>query len=166
LAEARALALAGLEAVEASDFMYRDSFRGTCLCVLGRTAIQQDDLEAARTAFDQAVQHHRGRPHALGGGHLLVQALAGLARAGGGTSPLDDALDLFERRQGFNFSYLVWCTDDVSLLELARAAHRLGQTQRADSLLERARNAGSTEAAQDGLDGLESPATNVKRIGR
>ncbi len=80
---ARAACLRGLEAVERSDNMYRDTFRGVCLCALGRTALEQGDTEAAHAAFTQAVAHLRGRPRALGGGHLLVQALAGLARLDG-----------------------------------------------------------------------------------
>ena len=47
--------------------------------------------DAAHAAFTQAVPHLRGRPRALGGGHLLVQAIAGLSRAGDGTGALDEA---------------------------------------------------------------------------
>ena len=80
---ARRSCLAGLEAVEKSDSMYRDTFRGVCLCALGRTAISQGDEAAAHAAFFQAASHLRGRPRGLGGGYLLVQALSGLARVGG-----------------------------------------------------------------------------------
>ena len=57
----------------------------------------------------------------------------------------------FEHRVGFNFSFLMVCSDDVSLLELARVANKLGRTQQASELFERARQAGSTEATQDGI---------------
>ena len=148
LAGARAHCLEGLEAVEKSDHMYRDTFRGHCLCSLGRTALAQRDFAAARAAFSQAIAHLRGRPHALAGGHLLVQALAGLSRAGEGVEPFEQALRLFERRDGMNFSYLWGCADDWSLLELSRAAAQLGRGEEARSLLERAREAGSTEAKE------------------
>src|SRR4030095_15671105 len=119
---ARAACLRGLLAVERSDNMYRDTFRGVSLCALGRTALEPADARAARAAFTQAVAHLRGRPHALGGGHLLVQALAGLFRAGDGSGTLDEALGLFERRQGYSFDVMWVCTEGVTLLELSRAS--------------------------------------------
>ncbi|MEP6767196.1 MAG: protein kinase [Acidobacteriota bacterium] len=132
---ARARCLDGLAAVEKSDHMYRDTIRAVCLCVLGRTALEQEDLPAARAAFHQAVSHLRGRPRALGGGHLLVQALAGLAHAGEGPESFDEALALFERRKGFDFSLFWLCSDDVTLLELATSAASLGRDQEARRLL-------------------------------
>ena len=124
---ARSRCLAGLDAVEKSDHMYRDTIRGVCLCVLGRTALEQSDLPAARAAFQQAVSHLRGRPRALGGGHLIVQALAGLARLGGGPAHFEEALALFERREDFDFSLFWLCGDDVTVAELSRAAAALGR---------------------------------------
>lgn len=147
LDEARRRCLEGLEEVEKSDSMYRDSFRGICLCALGRTALDQGDRKAARAAFAQAVAHLRGRPRGLGGGQLVVQALAGLARAGEGERHLDEALELFRSRRGLDFSILWTCTDDVSLLELSRAAAAVGRASQAEELLARARAAGWTEAS-------------------
>jgi serine/threonine-protein kinase len=148
---ARARCLEGLESVEKSDSMYRDTFRGVCLCALGRTALEQGDISAARAAFAQAVSHLRGRPHGLGGGFLLVQALAGQARAGEGGGPFEEAVRLHRDRQGFNFSNMWSCTDDVALLELARAAAALGRSEEAADLLARARAAGSREAVSNAL---------------
>ena len=144
--EARKSCMAGLEAVERSDHMYRDTIRGVCLCALGRTALEQGDRSAARVAFDQAVLHLRGRPAALGGGHLLVQALAGNVRAGGDAARFDEALELFERREDFNFSWMLVCSEDVTLLELARAAQAIDRNSDARDFLTRALAAGSTEA--------------------
>jgi TolB-like protein len=146
LDEARRRCREGLEDVERSDSMYRDSFRAICLCAMGRTALAQGDSAAARAAFGQAVAHLRGRPRGLGGGHLLVQALAGLARAGEGAPPLDEAEALFSSRQAHDFSWLWTCTDDVSLFELSRAAAAVGREERAKEWLARARDAGSGEA--------------------
>jgi serine/threonine protein kinase/tetratricopeptide (TPR) repeat protein len=143
---ARAGCLDGLDAIEKSDHMYRDTFRAVCLCVLGRTALQQEDLTAARAAFRQASSQLRGRPRALGGGQLLVQALSGLVRAGESADVFEEGRGLFENRHGFNFSLMWLCTDDVSLLELSRAAAVLGRAAEAQRLLDRAREAGSTEA--------------------
>ncbi|HZI89567.1 MAG TPA: protein kinase [Candidatus Polarisedimenticolia bacterium] len=147
LEAARERCLAGIDATERSDHMYRDSFRGVGLCALGRTALDQGDADAARAAFGQAIAHIRGRSRALGGGYLVVQALAGLARAGGGREHLDQALELFQTRRGFSFHWLWMCTDDVTLFELSRAARALGRNEEADTLLTRARGAGSVEAA-------------------
>jgi TolB-like protein/TPR repeat protein len=142
-AAARARCLEGIEAVEKSDHMYRDTFRAICLCVLGRAALDEQDAPAARAAFTQAAAHLRGRPRALGGGHLIVQALAGLSRAGEGPGPYEEAARLFENRRGFDFSYLWCCSDDFTLSELSRAAAAIGRTREAETLLERARPAGA-----------------------
>ena len=129
--------------------MYRDSFRGVCLVSLGRTALRQGDLDAARTAFQQAVLLFRGRPRALGGGHLLVQALAGLAQSGSGAALLDEAMTLEQSRDGFNFSWLWCCQPEISHLELARAANVLGRKDLARSYLALARDAGLLEAKRE-----------------
>jgi len=145
--EARQTAMAGLEATEKSDSWYRDTFRGVCLGALGRTALEQGDLQASRAAFTQAVLHHRGRPRALGCGHLLVQALAGLSRAGEGPAPFDEAISLFEARHTYSFHWVWCCSEDVSLIELARAARAIGRLDESRDLFRRARAAGSAEAA-------------------
>jgi serine/threonine protein kinase/Tfp pilus assembly protein PilF len=126
-AGARSRCLEGLEAVEKSDHMYRDTFRAICLCVLGRAALDEGDVPAARAAFAQAIAHLRGRPRALGGGHLLVQALAGLSRAGEPGEHLNEALRLFDTQRGFDFSYLWLCSDDVTTAELKRAREAVGR---------------------------------------
>ena len=59
----------------------------------------------------------------------------------------EEAMELFETRRGFDFTFLWCCTDDVTLLDLAHAAGALGRTEEASDLLERAQAAGSTEAA-------------------
>ena len=143
---ARTRCLQGLATVEKSDFMYRDTFRGVGLCALGRTALEQKDAPAAQAAFAQAVAHLRGRPRSLGGGHLLVQALAGVARAGGGQAPFEEAAGLDAGRRGHDFSFMWACTDDVTLLELSRAAAAVGRSDLAADLFARARAAGSREA--------------------
>jgi TolB-like protein/Tfp pilus assembly protein PilF len=149
-AAARARCLEGLEAVEKSDHMYRDTFRAIGLTVLGRAALDEGDVPAARAAFAQAIAHLRGRSRALGGGHLLVQALAGLTRAGEGAEPQQEASRLFQDRRGFDFSYLWCCSDDISLFELSRAARAAGRMEEAAALLEKALAAGSSEARQLG----------------
>ncbi|HWZ84863.1 MAG TPA: protein kinase, partial [Thermoanaerobaculia bacterium] len=154
LDQARARCIEGLATVEKSDFMYRDTFRGVGLCGLGRTALEQEDGPAAAAAFAQAIAHLRGRPRSLGGGHLLVQALAGLARASADATPLEEALALFRTRTGHDFSFMWACTDDVTLLELSRAAAAVGSGSEAARLLEAALAAGSREAQAGGTPGL------------
>ena len=146
LGGARAACLRGLDAVERSDNMYRDTFRGVSLCALGRTALEQRDAETAHAAFTQATAHLRGRPRALGGGHLLVQALSGLSRAGSGSAALDEALALFGNRHGYSFDVMWCCTEDLTLLELSRAAAAAGRSAEAADLRDRAIAAGSREA--------------------
>ena len=104
LDEARERCLAALEDVEKSDHMYRDTNRVVCLVTLGRTALDQGDLAAARAAYGQAIAHVQGRQHTLAGGTLVVQALAGLARANSDPAAYADALDLYERQDPFDFS--------------------------------------------------------------
>ena len=149
LDQARRASLEGLTLSEQTDSMYRDSFRGVCLVSLGRTALQQGDIDAARAAFQQAVLLFRGRPRALGGGHLLVQALAGLARAGSGAALLDEAMALEESRAGHDFSWLWCCQPEISHLELSRAAKTLGRNELTARFLARARAAGLREALRE-----------------
>ena len=139
---ARARCLEGLAAVERSDNMYRDTFRGVGLVGLGRTALAQGDAAAARAAFAQAVLHLRGRPRSLGGGHLLVQALAGLAEAGEGAGPFDEALALWRGRAGHDFSFMWCCSEDATLGALSRSARTLGRAE-AEDLWEKAAAAGA-----------------------
>ncbi|MEO6212144.1 MAG: protein kinase [Vicinamibacterales bacterium] len=144
LPEARAACLAGIAAAERSDHMYRDTFRAISLCGLARTALDQGDAAAAHAALTQVVAHLRGRERTLGGGFLLVQALAGLARSGDGIASLKEATRLFRERDRFNFSLLWTCDDETTLVELARAATALGLPT--DGMLDRAHAAGSYEA--------------------
>jgi tetratricopeptide (TPR) repeat protein len=149
LDEARARCFAGLEEVERTDFMYRDSLRVFCLVTLGRVAMEQGDLDATRAAFDQAIAHVKGRPRTLAGGTLVVQALAGLARAGKDAAAYEAARTLDSRRHEFDFSWLWLCEEDVTCLDLARAAHVLGRSEDVRAFLERARQAGSVGALQE-----------------
>jgi non-specific serine/threonine protein kinase len=147
-AEARAQFLEGLKALERTDHMYRDTLRGLFLCWLGRAALDEGNVEAGRAAFQQAALHVRGRSKARCGGQVIVQALAGLARGGGGDAAFDEALSIFEGRQGFNFGFLWGCNDGNALWELHLAARGLGRKE-ADALLMRARAAGSSQAHRD-----------------
>ncbi len=133
LDEARALAMEGLAAVERTDHMYRDTFRAFALATLGRTALDQGDLESARAAFSQLCAHVEGRSRTLGGGHYLTQALAGRAAAGEGEAHYERAKSLFDQRGEYDWSWM-WGSNDVdSLPLLARAAHALGRTEEASS---------------------------------
>jgi len=148
---ARESALSNLDEIERTDHVVRDSGRATALCVLGRVALDQDDIAAARAAFDQAAAQMRGRPAGIGGGHIMVQTLAGQTRAGAGPAPFDEALELFERREGFNFSWGLTSSKEVSLSELALAAATLGRDRLAQELLARARRAGLTGLLEEPL---------------
>jgi serine/threonine protein kinase/tetratricopeptide (TPR) repeat protein len=145
LAAARQACLDALDEVEGSDHMYRDTFRGVGLCVLARTALEQQDAAAAVAALHQVLAHLAGRERTLGGGFLAVQALAGLARAGEGDTWLDEARRLYTARDRFNFAVALTCAEDTTLVELARAALHV-KSPDAPQWLERARAAGAFEA--------------------
>jgi serine/threonine protein kinase/tetratricopeptide (TPR) repeat protein len=146
LRSAREACLQGLDIVEKTDHMYRDTFRGVGLCVLGRVLLQLGDREAARAAFRQAELHLRGRMRARIGGQLLVQALAGLTRCGEGPEPFEEAVALFEARRHYEFGWLWWGWDEITLLQLSLAAAALGRTSAARPFLKAALDAGSVEA--------------------
>jgi len=143
---ARLTALSALDAVERTDHIYRDTFRAIALVALGRAAVDQEDSDAAQAAFTQAILHLQGRPRALGGGHLMVQARAGLARAAPSAGAFVEALDAFQARRSGNFSHFWTCDDAQSLLDLARAAVAVDRSAEAATLLERAVASGSAEA--------------------
>jgi tetratricopeptide (TPR) repeat protein len=147
-AAAREHFVAGLEKLEKSDHMYRDTWRGLFLCGLGRNALHLGDQPAAQAAFNQANLHLRGRP-ARCGGHVLIQALSGMTQAGGGAEPFEEALRLHEGREGFDFTQVWGCTEDVDLLELSRAADTLDRTELAGELFQRALDWGSGEARHE-----------------
>ena len=91
----------------------------------------------------------KGRPRTLGGGPLVVQSLAGLARANKDLAAYEAARKLDSRKDEFDFSWLWLCEADVTSLELARAARELGRSEEALSFLEDARKAGSIEALRE-----------------
>jgi tetratricopeptide (TPR) repeat protein len=127
LDEARRACLDALDAIERSDHMYRDTFRGICLDVLGRVALEQDDPEGARTAYHQAVLHLGGRPRTLGGGHLLCQAFAGRAAADRDAAALREARALYETRTKGDWSWLWHCEEFVTLETLRFAEARISR---------------------------------------
>jgi tetratricopeptide (TPR) repeat protein len=149
LDEARKRLMAALEELEQTDQMYRDSMRGVFLCSLGRTALDSDDPDAARTAFTQAVQHIQGRSGAKGSGQIMILALAGLARSGAGAESYEEAKQLFEDRSRFNFSPTVGCMEDVILVELGKAALALDRTEEGRGFLDRARELGTYEPLEE-----------------
>jgi serine/threonine protein kinase/tetratricopeptide (TPR) repeat protein len=144
LEEARKRCIAGLEQVEQSDSMGRASLRLSYLSQLGRIALDQGDLEGAEIAFEQAISgirtHHRG----IGLGWGLVAALAGLARAGQGPEPYEEALRICEERVDYDFAFALHWECNV-LLELAHAARALGREGEAQELYARARAAGTRQ---------------------
>jgi tetratricopeptide (TPR) repeat protein/TolB-like protein len=157
LGEAWDRALAGVEAAERSDHAYRDTFRAYGLTVLGRVAIDRRDTSAAEAAFSQVLAQARGRPRTRACGHLVVQALCGLARAGMSTAVLDEARTLFARQDTYNFGFFYGALKSDTLFELALAAHTLGRTGEANALHAHARAAGDRRALEE-LGTTSAPA--------
>jgi TolB-like protein/Flp pilus assembly protein TadD len=122
LDEARRRCLEGLDAVERSDHMYRDTFRAICLNVLGRTALDGGDAEAARAAFRQCTLHLGGRPRTLGGGSLLCQAIAGRAAADRDPGALAEARARFDSRVDGDWSWFWQCAERETGSDVERAA--------------------------------------------
>lgn len=139
---ARRRCLAGLEAAERSDHMYRDSFRATCLCALGRVALDQDDREAARAAFRQCELQLEGRRATLGGGWFMVQALSGRAAADRDEPLYEEARARLEARSRLDWSWQWLATEEVAAEHLARAAAALGREDEATAWRARARGSG------------------------
>ena len=114
-----------LDALEASDSFYRDTFRALTLRNLAWIARDRDDSSAAEAAFRQTVAHIDGRPRTLAGGGLVVQAEAGLAALTGDRDRLEAAKRLLRVKDRYDFSWLWSCTDDVGRGEILRAGRNL-----------------------------------------
>ena len=140
LPEARAKCLEGLDAVERSDFLFRDSIRVFALVTLGRIANDQGDTAAARVAFQQAIEHVQGRPGTMAGGTLWVRAQACLARLDGAADRHRHAVERFGSRQGFDFSWLNLCDDYETCAILAESALAVGDAADAELFARRARS--------------------------
>jgi TolB-like protein/tetratricopeptide (TPR) repeat protein/predicted Ser/Thr protein kinase len=143
---ARVHCLIGIKALDDSDNLYNDTYRSVTLCTLGKTALAQGDLVAARSAFTQAVLHSRGRNRARAIGHPFVHALCGLAETDQDEGSFREAISLFRDRAGSDFAWFWNCSDDGTLLALARGAAAVGQTNLARQLHTEAIDCGSTEA--------------------
>jgi len=124
--QARSEALAGIEAAERSDHAYRDTFRAHGLTVLGRVSLDREDMAAADAAFRQVLAQAKGRPRPRAFGHLVVQALCGLARATNDDSFFLEGQRLFEARETYNFERFYGALNEDTLSDLARAAAVFG----------------------------------------
>jgi hypothetical protein len=126
--EARTKCLEGLDAVERSDFIFRDSIRVYALVTLGRIALAQGDSPGARAAFGQAIEHVQGRPRTLAGGTMWVWAHALLALVEHEANAYRLAAERFERRDAFDFSWLNLCDDYETCAILSESAGAVGDT--------------------------------------
>ncbi len=114
-----------LNRVESSDFIYRDSFRTLALITLGHIALDRNQRQTAETAFHQAELGIRGRPRALGAGHLLTQALAGKAAASNDPALLKLAKATLGDEANWNFDWLWGCHQDDSQQAIDQASQYL-----------------------------------------
>jgi tetratricopeptide (TPR) repeat protein len=146
--QARDHSLRGIQALDNTDNIYRDTFRAAFLCNLGEIASAQGDMAAARAAFQQTILHSEGRNRARSIGHPFVQAVCGLSRIDSDHELFKKALSLFRSRGAANFDPFWLCTEDATLLALARAAAALGDLNLARQFRADAIDAGSNEAAQ------------------
>ena len=144
LDEARARVLNGLQSVERSDHAYRDTFRAYALVVLGQTALDQGDAEAARAAFGQVLAQAYGRPRTRSCGQLVVRATVGLAVVSTSIALYEQAAHLYSVHSEYNFEPFFGALDHQTLFELARVAQILGRDQEAAAFLTRAQGLGET----------------------
>ena len=79
----------------------------------------------ARAAFGQALAQVKGRPRTRACGHLVVQGLAGLARATGDPTYLAEGRQLFDAKRPYNFEPTFGAKDEATMFELALAARAL-----------------------------------------
>lgn len=143
---ARRHCLLGIEALNDTDNIYRDTFRSVFLTSLGEAALAQNDLKAAGTAFRQAILHSQGRNRARSIGHPYVKSLCGLAKVNRDAKYFLDALSHFQRRDDFNFDPFWFCCDDSTLFSLAQTSATLGDVDLAGSLHSEAIDAGCAES--------------------
>ncbi|MCA1649642.1 MAG: protein kinase [Acidobacteria bacterium] len=141
--DARDRSLEGLESAERSDHAYRDFFRAHALVVLGRTALDQNDLPAARAAFRQVLAQAQGRPRTRSCGQLVVQALAGIVRSDYQPELIAEGLRLFDAQEIYNFEPFFGALDEQTLFELAASAHAMDRRDDARMIVARARAVGS-----------------------
>ena len=146
--EARTHCLSSIKAFDDSDNLYGDTYRAVALCTLGKSALAQEDVVAARAAFSQVDLHARGRNRARAIGHPFVHALCGLAEIDHNNGAFREALSTFRDRTEFNFAWFWNCSDDSTLLALARAATAVGEIELARQLHAEAIDCGSTEAPE------------------
>jgi tetratricopeptide (TPR) repeat protein len=125
--KAWAIAKQAQQTVEASDFIYRDSFRALALISLGRIALDRHQTRTAETAFHQAELGIRGRPRALGAGHLLIQAMAGKAAARHDSDLLQQAAAILNDQGSLNFDWLWGCHKEDTQQALAQAGQLLAK---------------------------------------
>ena len=143
-ADARARVLAGLQSVERSDHAYRDTFRAYALVVLGQTALDQRDLDAARAAFGQVLAQAQGRPRTRSCGQLVVRATLGLAEEGRCVELYTQAVHLYDERHTYNFEPFFGALEHQALFEMARVAWILDRREEAIGFLERSWKVGET----------------------
>jgi TolB-like protein/tetratricopeptide (TPR) repeat protein len=124
--EARTKCLEGLNAVERSDFIFRDSIRVFALVTLGRIALAQGNGPGALAAFSQAIEHVQGRPRTLAGGTMWVWAHALRALVEHDANVYRFAAERFERRDAFDFSWLNLCDDYETCAILSESALAVG----------------------------------------
>lgn len=136
--EARMKCLEGLDAVERSDFIFRDSIRVYALVTLGRIALAQGDRPGARVAFGQAIEHVQGRPRTLAGGTMWVWSQALLALIEHDANAYRLAAERFERRDGFDFSWLNLSDDFETCALLSECAAAVGDAAAAAAYYTRA----------------------------
>jgi serine/threonine protein kinase/Flp pilus assembly protein TadD len=145
LDEARALCVEALDLVEQRDHMTRVMGRLQCLLILGRVALDQGEIETARTAFLQTLSQVENRTFAVGAGHILITCLAGLTRAGEGEDHYQRARDTYAQPGTLNMTWGLVACDQNTLLELARTASYLGRSDEVNDFEKRARAIGATE---------------------
>lgn len=148
LDEARGCCLRGLQALDNTDNIYRDTFRAAFLCFLGEIALAQSDATAARAAFQQAVLHCEGRNRARSLGHAYVQALCGLCRINSDRELFQKSLAQFRDREAVNFDPFWLCSEDATLLALAKTASAVGESELAKQFQTDAILSGSNEASR------------------
>jgi tetratricopeptide (TPR) repeat protein len=146
LGEARDRVLTGVQFIEKSDHAYRDTFRAYALVVLGHTALDQGNLEAARAAFGQVLAQAHGRPRTRSCGQLVVRATVGLAAANGSAELYERAVELYETRTTFNFEPFFGALEHQTLFQLGRVAQMQGRDHQARLFLARAQQVGETRS--------------------
>ncbi|KAA0231070.1 tetratricopeptide repeat protein [candidate division KSB1 bacterium] len=122
-----------LQRLEKSDHVYRETLMALTYCGLGNIHFGRGLYGDALVEYRRACEHITKHPKALGAGYILVKARVGLAKAfhqlemsREAKQQFEEALPLFQNKQGFDFSWMTEVCEAQAWYDIA-SYHALAQ---------------------------------------